>query len=299
MRVLVAIDGSSGSEQAARLVGSTAWPPGTTVALLSVVDPGAWIPPGPGVPAKEGLVNEGEVAAYYEGHRLASSAELERVGLTVESTEVRGRPADSIVDEARRTRADLVVLGSRGHGRIAALLLGSVSAAIVDRASCPVLVARGNSVSRVVLALDGSRSARSAAQIAATWPAFADVPITVVAVAEAVRPWSGGITPGILPRARSTYAHLVRNASSEAQLIAEEAVAGLRKAGRTASADVRRGEVAAEILGAAYEQQADLVAIGCRGRTGLRTFLLGSVARDVLLASESSVLAVRASRRRS
>jgi nucleotide-binding universal stress UspA family protein len=111
MRVLVAVDGSSGSEQAARLVGSMAWPPETTIVLLSVVDPGAWIPPSPGVPGRQGLVRDGEVAAYYQGHQLAITDQLAGAGPTAESAVVHGRPADSIVDEAKRIDADLVVLG--------------------------------------------------------------------------------------------------------------------------------------------------------------------------------------------
>lgn len=298
MRVLLAVDGSAGSQQAASLVQALAWPPDTTVTLVSVVDPGAWIPPGPSVPVDGGLVGSSELAAYYEGHQLGTSTELDGARLTVESTIVEGRPAGAIVDEAKRSGADLVVLGSRGHGRIAALLLGSVSAAVVDRAPCSVLVARGSEVKRMLLAIDGSRSARSAAQMAAAWPAFAAVPITVVTVAEAVRPWTVGVSPAFLTRARKTHAHLVRNASSEAHEIAEEAVAGLRKAGRTAAADVRRGDVAGEVLAAAEEHRADLVTLGCRGRTGLTKILLGGVARDVLLASQASVMIVRHATRR-
>jgi nucleotide-binding universal stress UspA family protein len=298
MRVLLALDGSAGSQEAASLVRTLAWPPDTTVTLLSVVDPGAWIPPGPGVPVEGGLVGNDEVTAYYEGHQLGATTELDRARLTVESAVVEGRPADAIVDEAKRTDADLVVLGSRGHGKLAALLLGSVSAAVVDRAPCSVLVARGTGVTRLLLAMDGSRSARSAGQIAATWPAFATVPITVVTVAEAVRPWTVGISPAFITRARSRHAHLVRNASSEAQQIAEEAVEGLEKAGRTAVADVRRGDVAGEVVAAAQEHGADLLALGCRGRTGLARILLGSVARDVVLASQASVMIVRDAKHR-
>ena len=296
MHLLLAVDGSAGAQRAARLVQALAWPSETSVTLLGVVDPGAWIPPGPGVPRREGLTRESEVAAYLEGHQLAISAELDLAGVAVESRVVEGRPADSIVAEAKRIGADVVVVGSRGHGRIASLLLGSVSDAVIDRAPCSVLVARADGADRVVLAIDGSRSARAAAQMAATWPALAEVPITVVTVAEAVRPWTSAISPAFLARARRTYQHMVRNASSEAMQIAEEAVAGLERAGRTVSADVRRGEVPAEIIGAAKEHGADLILMGCRGRTSIRTILLGGVARDVVLASEASVMVVRARR---
>jgi nucleotide-binding universal stress UspA family protein len=53
---LLAADGSSGSNDAARLVRSMIWPADTVVELLSAVDARAWIPPGPGVPGTDVLV---------------------------------------------------------------------------------------------------------------------------------------------------------------------------------------------------------------------------------------------------
>jgi nucleotide-binding universal stress UspA family protein len=296
MRVLVAVDGSSGSLQAARLVRTLDWPDGTVVTLLGVVDPGAWIPPGPGVPGSGGLIREDQIGTYLAEHQLAIAAELPRADLDVENTLLEGRPADAIIAEARRLDVDLIVVGSRGHGRLTSLLLGSVSAAVVDRAPCSVLVARTDEVTRALLAIDGSRSARSAARIAATWSPFAAVPIAVVTVAEPVRPWTRAINPAFVTRARRTAEHLARNASSEATQIAEEVVEGLRQAGRSATAHVREGDVASEVIAAAGEHDADLVMVGCRGRSRMRTFLLGSVARDVLLASDASVMVVRAER---
>jgi nucleotide-binding universal stress UspA family protein len=51
-----------------------------------------------------------------------------------------GDPAEQILAFATAEKADLIVLGSRGHGRLAGLLLGSVAQKVVAHASCPVLV---------------------------------------------------------------------------------------------------------------------------------------------------------------
>jgi len=60
--------------------------------------------------------------------------------IDVEPVLVHGQPAAVLLDEAEH--ADLVVVGSRGHGGFAGLLLGSVSQRVVHHAPCPVVVVR-------------------------------------------------------------------------------------------------------------------------------------------------------------
>jgi nucleotide-binding universal stress UspA family protein len=53
-----------------------------------------------------------------------------------------GDPAREIINAARDRGADLIVVGSRGHGRLVGLLLGSVAQKVVSLAHCPVVVVR-------------------------------------------------------------------------------------------------------------------------------------------------------------
>jgi nucleotide-binding universal stress UspA family protein len=59
----------------------------------------------------------------------------------VRSLVIHGNPAQALLDAA--VGADLLIVGSRGHGEFAEALLGSVSQNCVHHASCPVLIMRG------------------------------------------------------------------------------------------------------------------------------------------------------------
>jgi nucleotide-binding universal stress UspA family protein len=60
---------------------------------------------------------------------------------SVETRVSYGHPAQVLIDESKD--ADLLVVGSHGHGSFTGMLLGSVSIHCVTNASCPVVVVRG------------------------------------------------------------------------------------------------------------------------------------------------------------
>jgi nucleotide-binding universal stress UspA family protein len=70
---------------------------------------------------------------------VAAAKELQS-GIECEGKAVQGQPAEVLLGEARD--ADLIVVGNRGHGGFASLLLGSVSHQVVQHAPCPVTVVR-------------------------------------------------------------------------------------------------------------------------------------------------------------
>lgn len=78
--------------------------------------------------------------------RLMSSTELARLNevleISAEPLVETGEPGPTICDVATRTGADVVVLGSHGHGWLQRVLIGSVSHHVLHHAPCPVLVMR-------------------------------------------------------------------------------------------------------------------------------------------------------------
>jgi nucleotide-binding universal stress UspA family protein len=68
---------------------------------------------------------------------------IEESGGVVNETYLReGRAAEEIVELAEEIGVGLIVLGSRGHGRLRRALMGSVSDAVVRHAHCPVTIVR-------------------------------------------------------------------------------------------------------------------------------------------------------------
>jgi nucleotide-binding universal stress UspA family protein len=68
---------------------------------------------------------------------------FERRGLRAESEWRRGNPAAQIVEAARESDSDVIVIGSRGHSAIREMVLGGITHRILRHAPCNVLCARG------------------------------------------------------------------------------------------------------------------------------------------------------------
>ena len=126
MKILLAVDHSKYSEAAVKEIETRPWPARSTVRVLSLVEP---LPP----PAVElwydgrgslELANK-EMRRRTEEFVKRNVARLKKKQLKVEAAVRDGHPRTMIVDEARKWRADLIVLGSHGHTGLKRLLLGS------------------------------------------------------------------------------------------------------------------------------------------------------------------------------
>jgi nucleotide-binding universal stress UspA family protein len=261
IKILVASDGSESALQAVRLTAGIPWESGTGVHLAAV---SAW---------------DGPSSADLDRHLALAAELLAASGHATSCAMLAGRPASALIDEARRFGADLLVVGSRGRGRLASMLLGSVSAEIVEQAGCSVLISRGESARRLLVAVDDSSAGREVPRFICRCGAFAGTDTLVLAVSQDPRPWAPDVDP-VAARA------------------ATRAASHLQGCGVAAVREVRVGDPAAIIVEAAAERGADLVIVGSRGMSGLRRILLGSVARNVAVHAPSSVLVVRRARQR-
>lgn len=292
MRILLALDGSPSSDAACKLVRSLTWPSGSVIQAVAVAEPAAELlaPLVISAPAVGSLDEQttGDLEAILDD----AVALLEGPALGVERTVLHGRPATMIVERAAEFRAELVVIGSRGRGPISSMLLGSVSAEVVDHAPCPVLVVRSPVADSVLVAVDGSPSAQSAITYLIASHVLAGRPTEVLTVAvgtdrpdSAVGLFSDGAFDSLEQERREERRHAEAIAAAAAQRLGDE--------GYRARWSISTGHAAREIIEAARCFGSGLIVVGSRGHTGLTRLLLGSVARNVLLHTSASVLIVR------
>jgi nucleotide-binding universal stress UspA family protein len=71
--------------------------------------------------------------------KRARAAGVRATGVVLDN----GSVVDAIVRFAKRQKADLIVMGTHGHGVLARMLLGSVAQRVVSKAPCPVMLIRG------------------------------------------------------------------------------------------------------------------------------------------------------------
>ncbi len=143
MAIIVGVDGSENSMDALRWAVEEAALRKTTVRVIS-----AWTYP---VTPADGLAGGGFIAGIDPEALVASArANLESAVMTAFPEEASRSGMELVVVEGSAGRAlveaskgaDLLVVGSRGHGGFASLLLGSVSSQCVHHAHCPVTVIR-------------------------------------------------------------------------------------------------------------------------------------------------------------
>lgn len=294
MKILLATDGSASANNAVETVRSLALPAGTEILLVAVLPAApelfgaAWesYVPGDAEAIERQMVDE--LRAVLD--QLAAT--LARPGITITSEVLRGRAPTRVVEEAAALGADLIVVGSRGLGAWKRLLLGSVSAEIVDHARCPVLVARKPAVGSVVLADDGGAGAAAARALLERLPALAGGGVLVVAVAEVLNATALGFSPAVSGAFMTELLESTTEAQERLGKVVAATAAELQKAGIPAESRVLSGDPAHELVRLTRKADTDLVVVGTAGLTGVARAVLGSVARNVLINSHSSVLVV-------
>jgi nucleotide-binding universal stress UspA family protein len=224
---------------------------------------------------------------YWDGVEERARALLRSLGVAEPQVDrVHGRPLEVLLDLA--AQAAMLVVGSRGHGRVGEMMLGSVSQHLAGHAACPVVVARPAArpdAARILVGMDGSgpasraldeacrRAERTGEQVAA---------VTGLRVSRDVPVDQHGNIPDKMS------AHMLQR---ERDLTSWTAQA------RAAHPDVRMTEEIVTLPAgrALVDGSADatLVVVGTRGRNSLTGLILGSTSHEVLHQAHCPVIVVR------
>lgn len=184
--------------------------------------------------------------------------------------------------------AHLLVLGSRGHGALLSLLLGSVSVALAAHAPCPVAVVRsaadGDEKSPVIVGIDGTADSASALTFAFELASVQHRALEVV---------HAGGEAWLFPTPDPAGPQVVEEITADWQLLMAESVAGYAEKfpDVTFSTTVAQGSAAGALIAAS--EHASTVVVGARGRSALTKRLLGSVSRSVVEHAHCTVTVVR------
>ena len=136
--ILLAVDGSEHSYHAARVAADLAR--AMKSERLRIVVAYDRIPPYLGEPNLQHAID----ARLSESQEILQKA-VEAVGdvpAEIHTELIEGDPAEAIIDVAKVRESNVIVMGSRGFGGLAGLVLGSTSQKVVSHAPCPVLIVR-------------------------------------------------------------------------------------------------------------------------------------------------------------
>jgi nucleotide-binding universal stress UspA family protein len=286
MKLLMALDGSTGSDAVVREVASRPWPEGSECCALMAIDPFFFTK----APL---LLKEAKEEAQRTLDGYAEN--LKPTGMRLSSEILLENPRHGIPKAASEWKADLIVMGSHGAGAFVRLLMGSTARAVLRHAGCPVEIVReGRRKSggmHVLVPTDGSDCAEAALRAVAARPWPEGTEIRVICVPEV--PVLAGPYPYYPPE-------MVLEVAAANDTHAREAVQRgadiLKKAGLCVSEEVmepRESPVRA-VLAMADLWNADLIVMGSHGRRGFDRYVMGSASESVALHAHCSVEVERA-----
>lgn len=286
MQILLALDGSAESLEAANFLARLPLPSNSRVTVVSViVDTNYDV-----VQSESQLQLRQAERIAAEQHYTTASRVLSQSGYTCEHIIREGHPNALLIALAKERNVDLISLGARGHSLFARALLGSTSDYVANHARCPVLIARPSAAKnatqnalRILLAYDGTPGAKLAADqmFSLAWTPETQVQITTLLERPGLLPEDEVYDPEAIQQTEAKLTELVAAAACKANV----------------SFKVRETVHVGSALSTLAEKEAgDLIFVGETGKSAIAQFFLGSAARHVLHHSPCSVWVARAKR---
>ncbi len=286
MKVLIAVDQSAASDRALNEALDRPWPEGSHFQLLNVLQPR--LPP-----------PIADVVDRRAGQALEErAAQLRSRGLHAEWRVRHGDPRTIVLDTAASWNAELILMGAHSGGMLERFLLGSVSRAVLNHATCPVEIVRGpvftDGAYKVLLAVNESDHAMRAARWVASLPWPKGTEARVLSAIEFKLSFLRSSFE--IPVLDEPYLkHQEEVAMQSAQSAIYHAREAVEPTGLSVSEhiSVLLDPPKKVILDEAASWGANLIVVGASGRRGTERFLLGSTSEAVAQHAQCSVAVVR------
>jgi nucleotide-binding universal stress UspA family protein len=298
MKILIGIDGSEHSFAAAALAGRLVAPSRDRVALYHSC-------------GTMTLGDQMDTSLHDRACQAVASVVFEEARTRlpdplredVELIHGEGQAGTTIVEAAKRSGAEMIVVGARGLGRMEGLLLGSVSSNVIRNSLVPVLVVRGKPVEsealRLLLAYDSVHAAQHASFLnQLTWPATAAG--QAVAVIESMSP--SHLPDWIQKRARDADTEAMSRAwveehQQERQAKQQELAAyveNLPAPFQSSAPVVVEGNPAEQLIALVDRERPSIIVVGKAMKNLFDRWFIGSVSEKILAHADCSVLVIPA-----
>ena len=288
--VVVAVDGSPASHNAVRWAANTANKRGIPLRLASSYTMPQFL-------YAEGMVPPQELFDDLQAETMEKIDEARAIAhevapeIKIGHTIAEGSPIDMLLEMAKEST--MIVMGSRGLGGLSGMVMGSVSAAVVSHATCPVVVVREDNVVNestkygpVVVGVDGSDVSQKATEIA-----FAEADARGAELV-AVHTWMDMQVQASLAGLSAAQQQWEEVEREQIEMLTER-LAPLTE--KYPDVQVRKVITRDRPVRALVENSegSQLLVVGSHGRGGFKGMLLGSTSRALLQSAPCPMMVVR------
>ena len=240
------------------------------------------------------MVDDGRRSGEIYLHRLAATFPETAVRYTVEV----GHAADAIIEKGASDPAMLIAMATHGRSGLDRYLLGSVAEKVLRGSDNPLLLVRARAevstaevgFTSIVVPLDGSELAESSLPMVAGLAKKLDSEVILFRAFHIPM----GVYEGDAVVSSEAYADMLDGLRKEAATYLDSKAAEVRKLGvERISTLVEEGFAADEIIDLGSKKPAALIAMASHGRSGVKRWLLGSVAEAVVRHAAGAVLVAR------
>ncbi len=291
MKILFATDGSEHSEAAAKFMCNFNFSEKDEIAILHAI---SWLPV---MREWESLAEDFQTIREEVVPKILDSASdiLKSTNARISTSYAEDFPDKAIIDAAESSGAGLIIMGAKGVRGIATHILGSVTKKVTAKAHIPVLIVRAPKKEltgklKILFATDGSEYSVSTAGILSSIPFPEHTELTILNVSFTTL---YDIPDQFSMEVDSRIKNIIASTHEEESKISTDITTRTYELLKNRFAGSKRitkfGDPPLEIINAADDMGADIIALGSSGKRGiLKT--MGSVSRYVLNHAKCSVL---------